>query len=71
MDGDLEGIIALTSRFVTRGPVVIGVRDQRMFEVMRPVFDAGDAVAFVGFPHVPGVTHLFREAGYTVEQVTA
>ncbi len=71
MDGDLDGIIALTSRFVTRGPVVIGVRDQRMFEVMRPVFDAGDAVAFVGFPHVPGVTHLFREAGYTVEQVTA
>lgn len=71
MAGDLEGIVTQTARFVTRGPVVVGVRDQRMFAAMQPVFDAEDAVAFVGFPHVPGVTQLFRDAGYGVEQVMA
>ncbi|MCX7668599.1 MAG: TraB/GumN family protein, partial [Anaerolineae bacterium] len=70
LDGDLPGLIALTAGFVTRGPVVVGQRDGRMFEAMHPVFAAEDAVAFIGFPHVPGVTHLFQEAGWTVTQVT-
>lgn len=69
--GDLPGLIALTSGFVTRGPAVIGERDARMFEVMQPIFAAEDAVAFIGFPHVPGVTRLFEQAGWTVTQVTA
>jgi hypothetical protein len=69
--GDLAGLTALTSGFVTRGPAVVGQRDGQMFEAMRPVFDVEDAVAFVGFPHAPGVTQLFRAAGYTVTQVTA
>jgi len=69
--GDLEGIIALSARFVTRGPLVIGERDRRMFEALRPIVDAQDATAFVGFPHIPGVVHLFSEAGYAVTQVTA
>ncbi len=68
--GDLPGLIALTSGFVTRGPAVIGQRDARMFEGMQPVFAAEDAVAFIGFPHVPGVTRLFEEAGWAVTQVT-
>jgi hypothetical protein len=69
--GDLPGLIALTSGFVTRGPVVVGERDARMFAAMRPVCEREDAVAFIGFPHVPGVTRLFEEAGWTVTQVTA
>ncbi len=69
--GDLTGLMRLTSGFVTRGPAIVGARDVRMFDAMRPVFDAEDAVAFVGFPHIPGVTQLFREAGYTVTQVVA
>lgn len=69
--GDLAGLIALSSGFVTRGPVVIGERDARMFEAMRPIFDAEDAVAFIGFPHVPGVMRLFEEAGWAVTQVAA
>lgn len=69
--GDLEGIIGQSARFVTRGPVVVGERDLRMFEALRPVFDVQDATAFVGFPHIPGVTRLFSKAGYAVTQVTA
>lgn len=67
--GDLEGLIAVTARFVTRGPAVVGERDARMFDAMRPAFDAQATTAFIGFPHVPGVTRLFREAGYSVTQV--
>lgn len=69
--GDLPGLIALTAGFVTRGPVVIGERDARMFAALQPVFAAEDAVAFIGFPHVPGVTRLFEAAGWIVTQVTA
>ncbi len=69
--GDLDGLVALTAGFVTRGPAVVGRRDSSMFAALRPFFDAGDTVAFIGFPHVPGVTHLLREAGYAVTQVTA
>lgn len=68
--GDLPGLIALTSGFVTRGPVVVGQRDARMAATMRPLVEQEDAVVFIGFPHVPGVTHLFEEAGWTVTQVT-
>ncbi len=70
LEGNLTGLIALTAGFVTRGPVIVGQRDRRMFDALRPVFDTVDAVAFIGFPHVPGVTRLFQEAGYTVTQVT-
>ncbi len=69
--GDLDGLVALTSGFVTRGPVIVGQRDARMFAALRSAFEAEDAVAFIGFPHVPGVRQLFEEAGYTVTQVTA
>ena len=68
--GDLEGIIAQTSRFVTRGPAVVGERDLRMFEALRPIVDTQAATAFVGFPHIPGIVRLFGEAGYAVTQVT-
>ncbi len=69
--GNLPGLIALTSGFVTRGPAVVGQRDHHMFEAMRPVCEREDAVAFIGFPHVPGMTRLFEEAGWAVTQVTA
>lgn len=69
--GDLPGLIALTSGFVTRGPAVVGQRDHRMFEAMRPICEREEAVVFIGFPHVPGVTRLFEAAGWTTTQVTA
>jgi uncharacterized protein YbaP (TraB family) len=71
LDGELEKLVKLTSRFATRGPVVIGARDQIQFERMKPVFAQEDALAFVGFPHIPGVTQLFLDDGYAVTQVSA
>lgn len=67
--GDLPGLVALTAGFVTRGPVVIGQRDARMFEAMRAAFAAEDGVAVIGFPHAPGVLQLFEQDGWTVTQV--
>lgn len=67
--GDLDGMLTLTARFVTRGPVVVGARDKILFERMMPFIEREPTLAFIGFPHIPGVTHLFREAGYTVTQV--
>ncbi len=69
LDGDLEKMMALTARFVTRGPVVVGARDQILFERMSPFITRAPTLAFIGFPHIPGVTQLFRDAGYAVAQV--
>jgi hypothetical protein len=71
LNGDLEGLNMLSSRFATRGPTIVGARDQIFFEGMRPVFEDEDALAFIGFPHIPGVNKLFNEDGYTITQVTA
>jgi uncharacterized protein YbaP (TraB family) len=68
LDGDLENMVGLTRRFVTRGPAVIGARDQILFERMKPIFQRENALAFIGFPHVPGVRQLFENEGYTVSQ---
>ncbi len=70
LDGDLDNIMELTARFAARGPA-LAARDRILFERMRQVFDCEDALAFVGFPHVPGVTKLFRDAGYAVMQVSS
>jgi len=69
--GDLDQMMTLTARFVTRGPIIIGARDQILFDRMQPIIERENAVAFIGFPHVPGVTALFRNAGYAVTQVCA
>ncbi len=71
LDGDLEKMMTLTARFVTRGPVVVGARDQILFDRMKPIIERDDAVAFIGFPHIPGVTKLLRDDGYNVAQVRA
>jgi uncharacterized protein YbaP (TraB family) len=68
LEGDLENMVGLTGRFVTRGPIVVSARDQILFDRMKPVFDRENALAFIGFPHVPGVAKLFRNEGYTIAQ---
>jgi uncharacterized protein YbaP (TraB family) len=69
LEGDLGNLVNLTSRFATRGPVVIGARDRIQFERIKPVFEREAALAFVGFPHIPDVAKLFSEEGYTIAQV--
>jgi uncharacterized protein YbaP (TraB family) len=69
LSGDLEKLMALSARFVTRIPASLGVRDRIFFERMKPIIERRDALACIGFPHVPGVTQHFRDAGYVVTQV--
>lgn len=71
LEGDLDKMVELTARFVTRGPVVVGARDRILFERMKPIMEREATLAFIGFPHVPGVSQLLRNDGYTVTQVTA
>lgn len=68
LEGDLENMIGLTGRFVTRGPIVVSKRDQILFDRMKPIIERENSVAFIGFPHIPGVAKLFRDEGYTVTQ---
>jgi hypothetical protein len=68
LDGNLDGIIGLTRRFVTRGPIVVSARDLILFERMKPIIERENALAFIGFPHIPGVVKLFKDDGYTIMQ---
>jgi uncharacterized protein YbaP (TraB family) len=68
LEGELENLVNLTSRFATRGPVVVGARDRILFERMLPVIEREDSLAFVGFPHIPGVVKLLGDEGYSVTQ---
>ncbi|MEW5872322.1 MAG: TraB/GumN family protein [Chloroflexota bacterium] len=65
--GDLDGWLALSGRFPSRCPVVVGERDCILFERMLAAMQSRRVAAFVGAPHVPGVSHLLREHGYVVE----
>ena len=62
---------------ITTGLLLLAValgqfdRDALLFERMKPIFEAEDAVAFIGFPHFPGVGQLFLDEGYRVSQGVA
>lgn len=66
--GDVETLLAMLGRFPTRCPAVVDNRDRALFERSKQVFERERAVAFLGAPHIPGVSTLFREAGYQVRQ---
>jgi hypothetical protein len=38
---------------------------------MKPLFDEGKAVAFVGVGHIPGIIQMFQDEGYNVRQETS
>jgi uncharacterized protein YbaP (TraB family) len=65
--GDLEQIKSKGLRFPSRHHSVIDHRDRIFHERMREYLEQGDAVAFVGAPHVPGVTKLLRKDGYQIK----
>jgi uncharacterized protein YbaP (TraB family) len=64
---DLEQIKSKGLRFPSRHHSVIDHRDKIFHERMRDYFEQGDAVAFVGAPHVPGVSKLLSEDGYQIK----
>ena len=65
--GDLERIKSTGLRFPSRHHSVINYRDKILYTRMLECFEAGDAVAFVGAPHVQGVSKLLRADGYQIK----
>ena len=65
--GDLERIKSTGLRFPSRHHSVINYRDKILYTRMLEYFEAGDAVAFVGAPHVQGVSKLLRADGYQIK----
>ena len=69
LEGDLEKIHANTYRFPTRRPSVIEQRDSLFYDRMRNYLEQGDAAAFVGIPHVTGLSNLLSADGYEIEKI--
>lgn len=65
--GDLERIKSTGLRFPSRHHSVINHRDKIFYEGMLQYLEQGDAVVFVGAPHVRGVSKLLREDGYQIK----
>jgi uncharacterized protein YbaP (TraB family) len=64
LDGDLENLKSMWSRFPTRHSAVIGDRDEILYKRMLAYLEKGNAVAFVGAPHLRGIGQLLRADGY-------
>jgi len=64
--GDLEKLRSKGLRFPSRHQSVIDHRDGIFYERMQPYLMQGRVVAFVGAPHVPGISKLLREDGYDI-----
>ena len=66
--GDLEALRFWGRRFDARPRPLVSDRDRILFERMVETLRGADGVDFVGFPHVPGICHLFRERGARIRQ---
>ena len=65
--GDLDRIKSKGLRFHSRHHAVIDHRDKIFYERMLEYLEQGVAVAFVGAPHVCGVSKFLREDGYQIK----
>ena len=65
--GDLEQMKSKGLRFPSRHHSVIDHRDKIFCTRMLEYLKAGDAVAFVGVPHVRGLSDLLRADGFQIE----
>ena len=68
--GDLQALMSRTTGFPTRCESILGERDQKFFEQLRPSFEQGGGVAFLGLSHILSVQKMFSGAGYRVTQIT-
>ncbi len=71
LEADLERFASNPYGFPTRNPRVIDERDRIFYERMQPYLAEGNAVAFVGSPHVVGISRMLKEDKYAVEQCDA
>lgn len=68
LSGDLEKFASMTGEFPTRCESIIGKRDPIFFRGIKDSFEEGEAVAFVGAAHIPGIRKRFLDEGYGVTQ---
>jgi len=68
LDGDLENLKSMWGRFPTRHSAVIGDRDEILYKRMLAYLERGDAIAFVGAPHLRGISDLLRSDGYEIQK---
>ncbi len=66
LNGNLEGLTSSGLHFPSRHPCVIEQRDEVFFTRMQPYLDQGDAIAFVGAPHIRGLIPLLQDCGYQI-----
>lgn len=66
--GDLEKMMGSSAEFPTRTEHIVGRRDQRFRERMRPWLEKGDSVVFVGSAHLVNLRHMLAEDGFAVRQ---
>ncbi len=68
LEADLEKISSNPYRFPTRNTWIIERRDAILYERMQRYLQEGDAVAFVGVPHVAGIIRMLSADGYEVSR---
>jgi uncharacterized protein YbaP (TraB family) len=68
--GDLQALMSGTTGFPTRCESILGERDTKFFERLKPSFEEGDGVAFLGLSHILPIQKMFLDAGYRVTQIT-
>jgi len=67
--GDLGNMLGAGAEFPSRTERVIGLRDQRFRERMRPYIEQGRTAVFVGTAHMLNLESMLREDGFTVTRV--
>lgn len=67
LDGDLEKLRSIVSRFASHRFSVIDGRDQILYKRMLVYLEKGDVVAFVGAPHIRGISRMLRADGYQTQ----
>jgi uncharacterized protein YbaP (TraB family) len=65
--GDSLNLRSMSSAFPSRTFAVINSRDDILFRRMLPYLEEGDAVAFVGAPHIRGISRMLETRDYRVE----
>lgn len=66
--GDLEGMMGSSAEFPTRTGTVIGLRDQRFRERMRPYLEEGRTAVFVGSAHLLNLRWMLAEDGFRLRR---
>lgn len=67
--GNLEGMLGTSTEFPTRTEQIIGMRDRRFLERMRPYLEQGRVVVFVGAAHMLNLRRMLAEEGFRVRKV--